>query len=399
MRFILAVFLSSLLLCSCQPSPSRSTSRLHFQMMKSPLTSSGGFPQLFSTGNRLYMSWLEEKEDSSCLKMAFLEGDTWSEEQVVASGKDWFVNWADFPEVFVGEQGTLYMHHLAKTGKGTYAYGVQVSQKSVDEEVFSLLGTPYTDTSETEHGFVSFFSIAEEGNAMLWLDGRKYATGNKEMSLRSAKIGKDGKFYAETEIDGRTCDCCQTDAVRTQSGAVVVFRDRSDEEIRDIYSSVYKKGAWSEPRAVANDNWKIDGCPVNGPALASQGDQVAVAWFTAANDSPKVKLAFSQDGGEYFDRPLSVDLGNPMGRVDIIWVDAEQVLVSWMERKGEKKAEVMVRQVSVNRDMEAPQAVGAMSAERATGFPVMVQHKDKIFLAWTLDKEIPEIALWSSPKR
>jgi hypothetical protein len=44
---------------------------------------------------------------------------------------------------------------------------------------------------------------------------------------------------------------------------------------------------------VHSDNWKIDACPVNGPAIAATGRRVAVAWFTAANDTARVKLAFS----------------------------------------------------------------------------------------------------------
>ena len=36
------------------------------------------------------------------------------------------------------------------------------------------------------------------------------------------------------EIDARVCDCCQTDAAMTSEGAVLIYRDRSDDEIRDL---------------------------------------------------------------------------------------------------------------------------------------------------------------------
>lgn len=397
MRTILAFSFCCFYLIGCQsPQNKLPISALDFQAVQTPVSGKSEFPQLFSTEDRLYMSWLEEREDSSFLKLTFLEDGKWRDEQVVAKGKDWFVNWADFPEVFIDRKGTMLMHHLAKTGKGTYAYGVEVSQKSTEQTDFVPLGNPYTDTSETEHGFVSFFSVEKEGNAMIWLDGRKYASGNKEMSLRTAKIGGDGKFYEEREIDGRTCDCCQTDAVMTKSGAVVVYRDRSEGEIRDIYSSVYKNGSWSAPKAVAEDRWEINGCPVNGPALASMEDKVAVAWFTAAHDTARVKVAFSSDGGETFQAPIHVDLGNPMGRVDLIWKNEEEVLLSWMERSEEKKADVMIRTVQINGKMGPPQTVGEMSGSRATGFPIIAQHKGAIYMAWTLDKEVPEIALWKA---
>jgi hypothetical protein len=38
------------------------------------------------------------------------------------------------------------------------------------------------------------------------------------------------------------------------------------------------KGGWTRPRVVHADGWKIDACPVNGPAAASDGAlRVAVA--------------------------------------------------------------------------------------------------------------------------
>ena len=172
---------------------------LHFRAVETPVPKGSEFPYLFEKDGKLYMSWLEEREDSSFLKLAFRDGENWSEVMTAAKGTDWFVNWADFPEIHVGADGSMYMHHLEKTGNGTYAYGVEVSQKGPKEKHFMDLGQPYTDTSQTEHGFVSFFSIKEEGMAMVWLDGRKYTSGKEEMSLRSAKVDSSGNFYEETE--------------------------------------------------------------------------------------------------------------------------------------------------------------------------------------------------------
>ena len=63
-------------------------------------------------------------------------------------------------------------------------------------------------------------------------------------------------------------------------------------------------------------------CPVNG-AVAAAGERVAVAWFTGADKTPRVKLAFSNDAGETFGQPVAVDDGNPTGRVDVLLLVAD----------------------------------------------------------------------------
>jgi len=59
-------------------------------------------------------------------------------------------------------------------------------------------------------------------------------------------------------------------------------------------------GAWANPVATGAEGWEIEGCPVNGPAIAAAGDRVAVAWFTAAGDTPRVRFASSTDGAASF---------------------------------------------------------------------------------------------------
>ena len=118
-------------------------------------------------------------------------------------------------------------------------------------------------------------------------------------------------------VDEDVCDCCQTDVARTSAGPIVVYRDRTGDEVRDIYVTRLVGGEWEPGRPVAEDGWTISGCPVNGPQLSSSGDTVVVAWFTAPEQRPVVYLAFSRDGGESFGDRIRVDEGDPLGRVDV----------------------------------------------------------------------------------
>ena len=136
------------------------------------------------------------------------------------------------------------------------------------------------------------------------------------MMLYTTMVSRTGTLGPELQIDDRTCDCCQNAAVVTANGPIIAYRNRSDDEIRDIYITRRVNGKWLPGVPVYADKWHIEACPVNGPAVAAVGNRVALAWFTAANDSPRVKVVFSDNGGAHFSAPVQAIGGNPAGHVD-----------------------------------------------------------------------------------
>ncbi len=120
---------------------------------------------------------------------------------------------------------------------------------------------------------------------------------------------------------------------------------------------------------------------MNGPAVAGLSDLIAVSWFTAASDSALVQTAFSSDGGQTFGRPLRVDDGNPLGRVDVVMLDEKSALVSWLERDTDH-ARIALRRVTPS-GVTQPTFVTTTSQARSSGFPRMVSIDGEIILAWT----------------
>ena len=153
------------------------------------------------------------------------------------------------------------------------------------------------------------------------------------MMLRSTTVRQGVPPGEDVLVDARVCDCCPTTAVRTSTGVVAAYRDRSEGEMRDISVARLVQGRWQSGGFVHADGWRIEGCPVNGPALASAGDLVALAWFTAANDVGRVSLAFSRDGGASFGAPIQIDDGRPLGRVDVEMLPDGSAVVLWLERR------------------------------------------------------------------
>lgn len=357
------------------------------KMVETPAARGSGEPNLaVGDDGRVYLSWIEPAGgDGHALRFSHWEGEGWSGPRTVASGSNWFVNWADFPSVAALEDGTLAAHWLAKVGEGTYAYAVYLSVSGDGGETWSDPAIPHADGTKTEHGFVTLVPLRGGRFALIWLDGREMISGGRgAMTLRHALLGRDGRVGPETLVDDRVCDCCATDAVRLgEEDLLVAYRDRSEAEIRDISLVRRVEDRWSAPRSIHDDGWEIPGCPVNGPALAGSGDEVAAAWFTLGTEQkPRVVVAFSKDGGRTFGGPVPVDGGRPLGRVDLVSLPDGSVLVSWLE-ESETAAEIRVRRVGSSGEPAPHRVIARTDDSRAAGFPRMVPWGEKAILAWT----------------
>ncbi len=369
--------------------------------LSSPVTLPSAEPNLFAARDgRVHLSWLERGDGRmATLRFATLDGDRWTEPVSIASGSDFFVNWADFPSVVELPDGRLAAHWLQRTGSGTYHYRVRISQSADAGLTWSEPLTPHRDGVHAEHGFVSLFHWEGDSLAAVWLDGRRFESNgdhsraSNEMMLYHTTVAPDGGLGVERPLDERVCECCQTAVAMTGRGPVVVFRDRSPDEIRDIGIVRRVNGQWTSTAHVHDDGWRIGGCPVNGPALGARRETVAVAWFTAPSDSARVNVAFSTDAGETFGPPVRVDDGDPIGRVALILDgdgNGEGALVSWLERVGDG-AEVRVRRIAQDGARSESRTVAASSAARASGFPRMVRANDDVIFAWTLAGDSPRI--------
>ncbi len=378
--------------------------------IKSPAGAGSRVPDLSVRANgRVLMSWIEPSaadkgSERMTLHCATLDAGRWSAKSTIATGDSFFVNWADFPSVRALEGDRLAAHWLWRSGEGTYAYDVRIAQSDDDGRSWSVPLTPHRDETQSEHGFVSL--VADRGGAQaIWLDGRNTvgrehgeAGPGPEMALRVAKVTPEGRLLDEAQLDERVCDCCQTAAVMTDRGLLVAYRDRSPGEIRDISVVRGEGGKWTEPRAVHADEWHIPGCPVNGPSLVAEGSQVAILWYTAARDTPRVHAAFSDDAGDSFGPPMQVDGGDPLGRVHVAMLADGSIVTTWLEVSG-RDALIQARRIARDGQRGPAITVSRTSAKRASGFPRVVQSGGALYFAWTEAGERPRVRLAMIPKK
>ena len=343
----------------------------------------------------ILLSWVEPAGDSShALRFAEWRDGAWGAPRTIVRRSDFWLNWADFPSMAALGDGRLAAHWPQRSGAGRYDYDVRIALSADGGASWSDGVVPHPDSRGGEHGFVAM-GAAGDSLLAIWLDGRGYDTTRADatgaMALVSRTLGGDGALGDERMVDARVCDCCQTDFAMTSRGPVVVYRDRSEGEIRDLMLSRREASGWTPPRALHDDGWHVDYCPVNGPAVAADGDRVVAAWFTAPNDSPVVRLAFSDDAGDTFGDPLRIDGGTPIGRVDVVLLDDGSAAVVWLERIGTEGAEVRVRRVGADGTLGDFQVVAGSSAARSSGFPRMAAAGRDLIFAWTQPGDSPGV--------
>ncbi len=343
-------------------------------------------PNLVAQNGKLSLSWINSiRGKEATLFYTQLENETWNAATRITSGTDWFVNWADFPANATNGD-VLLTSHLQKSAKGTYTYDIVLNLRKLNGDIIKENFLLNTDGMKAEHGFVSVIPNKNDGFLITWLDGRNTVKEMKEshhkaMTIRTAEVSKTGTIFNETELDGRTCDCCQTSITMTQNGPMIVYRDRSETEIRDVYFSQKKDSVWSTPKAVFNDNWNINGCPVNGPKVVSNKKNTAAAWFTAADENPQVKVSFFEN--DTFKSPIILNDISAIGRVDVAFINADEVLVSYME-SDENSTYLRCKKVSKDGKVSKAITISDISSGRSTGVPQLETSNNTAYVVWTI---------------
>ena len=358
---------------------------IEIETMNTPATDNASLPYLTSNDDKLFLSWMENEDDTAVFKYASLSGGDWSNTEEIARGSDWFVNWADYPMVAVNEKGAMSAHYLAKNGEAYFSYDVNIVRRD-DTQGWSSPLVPHNDGTSTEHGFVTMLPVSDDAFQLAWLDGRNTSSEDLEhkgaMTLRTTTMNIEGGLSGEIELDDRVCDCCQTGGAVTVNGPVFVYRNRSAEEVRDIFIVRQVDGRWSSPEIVYDDHWEIAGCPVNGPRADAIDNLLGIAWFAAPENKPEVKVIFSEDGGASFKPPVMIDNEFPLGRVDLVMLDRKRAMVSWLTKENGK---TLIRGAVVHTtgEVEKPMIIAESSESRGSGFPQMASYKGKIYFAWT----------------
>ncbi len=360
-------------------------------------------PRFTAINNQLFMIWLEPNQPDQIGSRSLWHikssrwqklNNAWSQPATIHSSRQLFINWSDAPSITATPNGRLYTHWLEKNKLNVpYAYDIQLAY-SDDGLNWHAMGTASVEQAphnESYDGFLSFLPTGDNTRAF-WISARSLPGGKgekesrKKMTLQTALL--DQNVQQNQMLDGDICSCCNTTTIQAATGPIIFYRNHTSDEIRDIYYVRLADGLWSEPTAVHHDNWEINGCPVNGPKAVTNGELIAVAWFTAATGKPQVKLSWSSDDGKRFITPIDIDTlspSGPTGQIGLVMTADGQAIISWIGNTGlGKHAAIFLRQLDASGATTPYFKVAHVDPGRATGIPQLALLNDQLFVSWTV---------------
>jgi hypothetical protein len=324
------------------------------------------------------LSWVE----ADALKYSTRKGGQWSAPLTIAAHRHFFHHPAELPEVIGMPGGSFLAHWIEAPKTESEAEFVYVSA-SRDGIKWTTPAMAHHDKSDVEHGLASMAPTGDKEASIFFLQSLKGP--DAPTSLMRSVIGLDGNEVKEEMLAADVCECCPTAVARTSRGVVVAFRAHTKDDIRDIAVTRLDSGRWTSPRIVYPDKWQVDACPVNAASIAAKGDKVAIAWYTSADDKPRVELALSSDAGATFSKAEVVSTGQAYGYASVAADDSGGAFVSWLER-GADGARVLARHISAD-GAAGPVAQVATGTRKSLGYPKIVHAGGETWIAWNTDSK------------
>jgi len=328
------------------------------------------------------------KDGSFALRYSVRHAGAWSPAITIAAHRHFFHHPAEMPEVIALAVGHWFAHWVESPGGDSDAEYVYVSS-STDGSHWTMPLEAHHDHSAVQHGLASMIANPDGGGSIFWLEALKGE--DAPVSLKRTIVDASGKEVREETIDGDVCGCCPTSVAKTAKGLLVAYRAHSKDNIRDIAVTRLENGHWSPGKIVHADNWEIEACPTNAASVAAKGDHVAVAWYTDAHDSHLEQMAFSNDSGSSFTKPVTLSVGHAFGYTSLALDDDGGAIVSWLEQSPEG-ARVLVRRVSA-AGAAGPIVEVAKGGKMALGYPKIFHNGNDTLVAWGSPKHVETASL------
>lgn len=313
---------------------------------------------------------------------------------IARGSRKWFVHWADKPQIaqYEGDAKSLAAFWLEMSSRNPYDHHILISQSQDGGATWSSPFMPYDTRIPAFFGLCHLVPLSADRMLAVWTDGRDTKIEiphlqrvmpkmGGRMTLQSIEFDRQGNLYNPTTLDDQLSELSPFDVCATAQGAVVVYRNATDELIKDISIIRQVKGTWTAPTIVYEDNWKVSHTTLEGPAVDALENQLAIAWYSAPEEVPQVKVMFSSDGGKNFSSPILIDEEAPLGKVDIAFQNENQAVICWVKQQ-ENGTFLMTAQLSRRGAVEHQQIIAEFSEDNAAGFPSLARTPQGMLLTW-----------------
>ncbi|MBU3620939.1 sialidase family protein [Polynucleobacter sp. CS-Odin-A6] len=314
-------------------------------------------------------------------------GKTFSSEVKIAEhGKSLDTGADARPQILVNQQGNVF---LAYSFFKDANWNAQINTaRSVDGgKTFTAPESLVRDGSSQR--FPSAL-IRPDGSVFIsWIDKRLVAMakqgGEKRLggSIAYAFSGDGGKtFQTERIANDSSCECCRIGVSLDPKGQpVVAYRAIFPGGIRDHATQVIANAGAESVRRVADDDWKTDACPHQGPSIAISGTgKFHVAWYTQGSKRSGVFYANSSNQGLSYSKPVRIGSEGANVSRPYLLASGSQVWLVWKEFDGSYSAIYTKDSMDDGKTWSAPRLIS-----RTAGYsdhPLLLSHHEDVMLSW-----------------
>jgi hypothetical protein len=394
------VVAATALICSCSSNPNE----LHLMQ---DLGVGTAVPHLTIAPNGSpTLLYAQSNDTTHRLMYRSWESDSWGAAQAIAEDSEMLVNWADRPQLAFGPDGAAYAHWLRFDERGDFAYTIQAVRSADGGKSWSEAVSPHKGGQVAEYGFAQWMPF-DGGAALAWLDGRDFDENadpvTARMEVRLAQWFAGEPWSQEFVLDSSACTCCPMATLVHPSGPVeLVYRDRLEGEIRDFNRILVDpaSGSFQNLGPLHRDGWEIAACPVNGASISKNAERTLAVWYTAAEDTARVRFAWREAESAAFDAPHDLHQNTPLGRVTTATDERGHFYAMWLETNETGGIAWMGQSWHPTGAAVYPTPVALIPASesRAGGFPTAVGLEAGVLVAWTNPFPEPHVmtAVWGA---
>jgi hypothetical protein len=252
-----------------------------------------------------------------------------------------------------------------------------------------------TDKTTPSGNAFSFLAVAPNGDLYAaWLDFRdpnNTAPGTAHVYL--AKSSDKGATWGKNiPVANNVCPCCRPAIAFGAGGEVfVAWRNVDAGDMRDMTLAVSSDNgaSFGKPVLMANDNWKISGCPHTGPQLVVKGKRLYAAWHSEGDGANAgIRVVWSDDNGKTFSKPvIASGVVNDTNHPSLSLSEDGRLLLAFQgrgpaEKEGWGPVRAFLTEIHDDGAVSAPLVIPG--SKKTAQFPTVVAGTvGRVFVAWT----------------
>jgi hypothetical protein len=291
-EIMLSAVVVSLLACNPSSGPQNNTTGVNII----PLTDSNATARTvyltLDPSGKPVIAWTEEEDHTETPNFYYATWDPGQNifDQKIKAPTPTGISLRDesMPKIAFNGKGQVYaLYALNIPGmENHYASAIKYISSPGAGKTWSAPGFVERDTSRnSSHSYFDVCRLNDGTIAVCWL-GNSNGKGRPLLFTKTDSLGRflpKGKY--ERIVDSFACQCCRTAIFANDTGEVdIAFRALRPGNIRDIYLSTSPDNGktFGPSRNFSKDNWKVNGCPENGPDIVSDKENIYLSWYSGA---------------------------------------------------------------------------------------------------------------------